>query len=74
MIRHWSERLLYAAECLFLIAHGWYRDVAGDWVPPVDYPGKQYARDHGHAVNSQRFYSRNPLMQMAARWESRDRA
>lgn len=63
-MRNLSDRLLYWAEEFFLRAHGWKRQRGGYWTPPEDYPGKMHLREHAHAVNSQRYYSRNPLMRM----------
>ena len=67
LVRRAADGLLYVAESVFLVAHGW-RPAWNDrsrqllWWPPDSYSGRAFARVHGHAVNSQRFFSRNPLM------------
>jgi hypothetical protein len=64
--RRAANTLLYAAEGVFLLAHGWRPSWTDDgrqlrWYPPDDYGGRVHDRDHGHAVNSQKYFSRNPI-------------
>jgi hypothetical protein len=67
-VRRAADTLLYVTESVFLAAHGWrpsWNDLMNgrlQWSPPDDYGGNTRVRDHGHAVNSQRYFSRNPLM------------
>jgi hypothetical protein len=51
--------VLRLSEHLFLVAHGWEKVGPDRWDAPLGYPARHKdAVSQGHAVNSQRFWSR----------------
>jgi hypothetical protein len=51
------RRMLHAAECAFLRVYGWTEDPDG-WREPVGRRTYRRVLTHGHAVNSEKAYSR----------------
>lgn len=67
-MKYISRKLLYLAECLYLLTHGWEQDRQDpkQWIPPKDYPGPGW-KTHGYAVNAQKFHSREA--EKIKKWE-----